>query len=149
MTADPWGSAPAIEGDVWGALSQSSGPEIFKFTSVGDSITGMITEPPVIEPAREYGSNEPRTDYRGDPVMQVVLVVKSDALQSDSDDGVRRVYLDKPLMKQRVKTALERAGEKSLKVGGTVTITFTAKVQSRGGGLMHDFDATYEPPAPY
>ena len=61
MTADQWGSAPAIEGDVWDALSQSSGPEIFKFTNVGDSITGTITEPPVIEPAREFGSNEPKT----------------------------------------------------------------------------------------
>ena len=113
-------------------------PPIFKFKNVGDRIRGAIAEPPKLLPQTEYFSTEPKLDDDGKPVMQLLLVLSV-------GEGRQRVYIDKPLMREKLWRAIEDSGADDLTVGGIIEIIRIEECQN--GGTAHDFEVTFDPPA--
>lgn len=113
---------------------------IFKHKGVGDRIRGAIAEPPKLLPLTQFGSTEPKLDSDGNPVMQLLLVLIV-------GEGKQRVYVDKPLMREKLGRAIEDSGADDLAVGGVVEIVRVDDVKCQNGGTAHDFEVTYTPPA--
>jgi hypothetical protein len=112
---------------------------IFKHKSIGDRIKGAIAEPPKLLPLTQFGSNEPKLDDDGKPVMQLLLVLIV-------GEGKQRVYIDKPLLREALWRAIEDSGADDLEVGGVVEIVRIDDVKCQSGGTAHDFEVTYVPP---
>lgn len=110
-------------------------PPIFKFKNVGDRIKGALAEPPKLLPQTEYFSTEPKLDDDGNPVMQLLLVLSV-------GEGRQRVYIDKPLMREKLWRAIEDSGADDLTVGGVIEI-----IRIEATGAAHDFEVTFDPPA--
>jgi len=134
---------------IWDALdAEGDYAPIFKFANPGDTITGRIVEKPKTIPLNAYGTREPKIGPDGKPVYQLLVVLATEHHADQDHDGRWRVYVDKPLMKKAVAGALREAQAADLTVGGTLTVTHTGMVDTRGGGTAKDFTATYNPPDP-
>jgi hypothetical protein len=96
-----------------------------KFDTAGTTVTGTITEEPVMQ-QQTTPEGKLKTWDDGAPMNQ--LVVNLQTTQRDpeieDDDGIRRLYI-KRQMRTAVQTALREAGAKGLDVGGTLTVTYT------------------------
>jgi hypothetical protein len=112
---------------------------IFKHKNIGDQIKGIIADPPKLLPLTQFGSSEPKVDDDGKPVMQLLLVLTV-------GETKQRVYIDKPLMREKLWRAIEDSGADDLEVGGIVEIVRIDDVKCQSGGTAHDFEVTYEPP---
>jgi hypothetical protein len=135
-----------MDDEIWEALSQDSDyVPIFRFKEPGDEIEGDLVGAPKTEPLTEYKSDKPKLDSDGKQVMQVVLVLATEQREDDTDDGQRRVYLDKPLQRAAVMRALKDAGVRRFEDGGHFWMKFTGYRQM-GGGSAYDFDAKYTVP---
>lgn len=134
--------------DIWDALGGSDNSPIFKFANPGDKVKGIIVEPPVTLPLKEYKSDQPKIGADGKPVMQVLLILATDQPLDDDHDGRYRVYVDKPGMKSAVKRALTSADVMSLDVGGELELEFTDYQETRSGVQAKAFVAIYAPAAP-
>lgn len=107
---------------------------IFKFKGVGDRIRGVIAEDPKLLPQTQFGGTEPKLDLDGNPVMQLLLMLSV-------GETKQRVYIDKPLQRERLGRAIEDSGADGLAVGGVVEIVRIDDV-----GTAYDFTVVYAPP---
>ena len=132
--------------DIWDVLSQDSTP-IFKFAEPRDGIRGTIAEKPALVPLTEYESDEPKLDAKGQPAMQILLILQTAHITEDSHDGVWRVYVDKPRQRAALRQAMQSAGVRTLAVGDVLELVFTGYRQTSGGNQAKDFTADYKPAA--
>ena len=72
--------------------------------------------------------------------MQLLLVLAV-------GEGKQRIYIDKPLMREKLWRAIEDSGADGPAVGGVVEIVRIGDVACKNGGTAHDFEVTYTPPA--
>lgn len=120
------------------------------FLKIGDSVTGIICEPPKMQQQRDMQTNEPKVWQDGSPMMQLVVTLQTDERDNNTeqeDDGRRRVYI-KFNMKNAVADAVRKAGAKALEVGGKLTVTHTSvgKPTSKGFSPPKFYSAVYVPP---
>jgi hypothetical protein len=120
------GKADSSSDEIRKFLSGGRTP-IFKFKAVGDRIRGALAEPPKLLPLTQFGSNEPKLDDDGNPVMQLLLVLKIGETRtalSGAPEQVskQRVYIDKPLLREKLGRAIEDSGADDLEVDGVVEI---------------------------
>lgn len=132
-----------MSNNIWDALETNSGAPVFKFADPGDKITGIVMEEPKLLPMKAYGSDQPKVDGAGNPVMQILLLLATDQQLDPEHDGQYRVYVDKPGMKAAVRRALTEAGSTTVEVGGELTIEFTGYQAMRSGAQAKVFTATY------
>lgn len=103
----------------------------FKFTTIGDTIEGDITdleEAQIIDP----DTNEPQYWPGGQPKMQIIVTLQTDYTAgegidpekySGEDDGVRRIWI-KGHLYTATREAVKTAGCKSIDVGGVIKVRF-------------------------
>lgn len=118
-----------------------------KFPSVGTSVTGRITEPPVLRQQTRFEDNSPLFWEDGTPRMQLVVTLATEQRDpaDPKDDGRRRVYV-KGAMQKAVRTAVQASGAPDLQVGGTLTVTFTGYGEPKGNlPAPKAYSATYIP----
>ena len=129
------------------ALAQAGTTDspIYKFTSPGDRISGTVIEPPKLLATREFGSDQPKLDAAGEPVMQVMVVLATEHTQDADHDGRWRVYFDKALLKQALYGALKASGAADLEVGDDLAIEFRGTEVLRNGRKAKAFVVEYRP----
>ena len=106
------------------AILMGSGSRSARFDSIGVSITGVI-EDVTAKQQTDFTTGEPKTWPNGDPMMQVIVRLATDAREDDDDDGVRSVFVKGKSLTAAVRDAVRRSGAKGLEVGGTLTVTYT------------------------
>lgn len=129
-------------------LFAGSGAPAIKFTSVGDSVSGIITDAEVRQ-QRDYDSNEPKFWDDGKPMMEVILTITTSLRDSsiEDDDGTRRVFC-RGQMLTAMRDAVRKAKARKPEVGGKVTITHSGlgEAKKRGFNPPKLFTVAYEPP---
>ena len=121
-----------------------------KFEKIGDTVSGVICEPPTVQQQTDFTSGAPQFWPDGNPKVQLAVTLQTDQhdpTQAD-DDGRRRVYI-KNQMRQAVVEALRKANAKALEVGGTLTVTYSADgvAKQRGFNAPKQYTVQYQPPA--
>jgi hypothetical protein len=133
------------------------GGKAAKFEEVGDQVTGTVVSYDVVQQTA-METNEPLTWADGKPRMQMIIDVQTDLGDGDEDDGIRRVYAkggnyevaegSGTSLKDAIRDAVKKAGEKEFATGATLTVAFTGmgKKTNRGFSAPKLFRARYEAP---
>lgn len=72
----------------------------------------------------DFDSGAPLFWDDGKPRQQLVITLQTEESEDDDDDGLRKLYA-KGNMLSAVRSAVAKAGERSLAVGGWLTVTYT------------------------
>lgn len=127
-----------------GFFDIESGPAA-RFNTIGDSVSGVLSEPYSVRQATEFGSNTPKVDANGREVMMAVITLQTDQRDPtiEGDDGTRVVYADKFGLRKAISEAVKTAGASDLEVGGRLTVTYSGDLPSGKGNPTKDFTAQY------
>lgn len=99
-----------------------SAPPAVKFPHVGSAFHGTILAG-WLQQATVCGTSEPRFSRRGQPIMQLVLLVIPDEQElDDSWHSVRRLYIDKRGLREGLKAALRQTGATRPQPGGRISV---------------------------
>jgi hypothetical protein len=127
-------------------LLMNSGAKSCKFEHLGDTWIGTIVDQPTAKQMTKYQSDE--LDYwpSGDPKMQIVVTLQTEARDpaNPADDG-RRVLFIPPRMMTPVREAIVRSGAKGLAIGGRLAVKWVSGT-GQGEGNPKQYAAEYEPP---
>ncbi|GAA2917066.1 hypothetical protein GCM10020221_11450 [Streptomyces thioluteus] len=106
-----------------------------KFVTPGDSIQGYIEEISEPFPVKDYKKDTPKLDPKGNPVMQVRIILATPESVGEGDDGRRSLYVSAKRMSQAIGDAMRRAGEAadSPQPGAYLKVTFARVGESSGG----------------
>lgn len=101
----------------------SGGTAIFKFDSIGDTCKGTVTN---VEQTQQtdFTSGKPLFWDDGQPRMQFVVHLDTDARDGADDDGKRRIFA-KGQMEKAIKQAIResKAGRDQI-IGGTLAVQY-------------------------
>jgi hypothetical protein len=145
-------------------MSQGGGGPLpsFKFDKIGDKVTGTVISTEVQEQTAFREGDDAPVDKNGNVKKQLRVVlqtklrdwdkvsrVPTDAdggqLDGDEDEGVRAIYV-RGWMKGAVADAVRDAtGKSAPQVGGTLSVTFTEEVPTKGFPYKK-FSAKYKAP---
>lgn len=121
-----------------------------KNSPVGATISGTVVESSPVQ-ARDYEDNSLKFWDDGSPQMQLVITLQTTMRDRsiEDDDGKRRVYVKWwGSEKQNLVTAIQRTGDKFLRDGATLTVTFSGLGEQKDRKLnppkLYDFN--YQPP---
>ena len=136
-------------------LLGSSSPSA-KFPTIGTTITGTITEPPVIADQRDLDGNIKTWDD-GSTMKQLIVTLSTNLRDAsiEDDDGTRRLFVSgskKPesmSMTAAIGGAVRAAKANGLEVGGKLTVKYIADgvPPKKGFNAPKQYAATYEPPS--
>lgn len=117
-------------------LMGGGGAPSAKFSAIGTSYSGRITEQPTVEQQRDFTTGNPKFWDDGNPMMQLVVTIQTDQRDPsvEDDSGKRRLYV-KGQLKSAVQDAVRAAGARGLEVGGTLTVTYTHDGQPKKAGF--------------
>ena len=117
-----------------------------KFESEGDVSVGFITHYEMRQQT-DIKTGAAKTWDDGNPMMQLVVTIDTEARDDDEDDGARTVYI-KGQMQKAVADAIRKSGEHGLGIGGKLGIKYvsTAAPKQRGFNGAKQYTAKYEPP---
>lgn len=122
-----------------------------KFETVGTVVRGKIISKPQLRQRTDINTGEPMTWPDGRPQQQLVVQIQTDERDDEieDDDGVRNLYI-RFKMRDAVKEAVKKAGEKSLAVGGELAIKYVSQEKPRKRGQQGTklYRAKYTPPDP-
>lgn len=106
-----------------------------KFPVFGSSVTGTITETPVVQQQTDFKTKAKLVWPDGNPKVQLAVTLQTNERdpQKPTDDGKRRVYI-KNQMRQAAVEALRAVGAQQLEIGGTLTVTYVGDTPSKDGG---------------
>jgi len=130
-------------------LFAGSGAPSFKFESVGDTVTGVITGLDVRQQT-DFDSGEPKTWDDGKPMMEIVITVATALRDPDieDDEGERRVFC-RGAMLTALKQAVRKVKETKPAIGGRVTISHSGlgEAKKRGFNAPKLYTVEYEAPS--
>jgi hypothetical protein len=121
-----------------------------KFATPGTTVAGTVAREPEVQQQRDFTSGEAKFWDDGKPMqqLQVILATSERDPQVPDDDGQRAVYVKGNLLKA-VREAIRKSGANGIKIGGTLTVTYTGDGESTRRGMNPPklYAATYTPPA--
>lgn len=128
------------------AFLMGTGGRSAKFEAEGDVSVGYITHYEMRQQT-DIKTGAPKTWDDGNPMMQLVVTIDTEARDDDDDDGVRTVYI-KGQMQKAVADAIRKSGEHGLGIGGKLGIKYvsTAAPKQRGFNGAKQYTAKYESP---
>jgi hypothetical protein len=130
------------------AFLMGGGVPSVRFTSVGDSVSGLIATQPEMMQQRDFATGEPLVWDDGTARMQLKVILDTGGTDPDTedDDGMRALYLKRGL-KLAVAAALRKAGCRDLEVGGRLTVTYVGDGEAtRGLNPPKNYSAVYVQP---
>lgn len=132
------------------AFLMGGGSKSAKFESVGDIVGGPILDLKVTQQT-EFGTGAPKAWSNGDPMMQLVVTVQTDARDDDRDDGQRALYLRGGAKRHdttqgAVAEACRKVGVSGLTIGGILRLAYIGDEPSGSGNPRKLYSAQYEPP---
>jgi hypothetical protein len=122
-------------------VSTESVPSVsFAGAPVGATVTGKVIEAPSLVQSRDIKTHEPSFWPDGNPKMSVVTKL---ALTSGEERGL---WAAKPSAMYNAIGEAQKAAGALIKVGGTLTITFTGEKPIEGLTPQKLYTVTYVPP---
>lgn len=106
----------------------------FKFSSIGDTLKGVIVERPRVLDVDKMGSP-------GVKIRKMVVAIRDDA----GDTWALWVEARKP-MATAIKEACDKSQVAGLAEGGTLAVRFTEEKDTGKGNPLKMFSAAYQPP---
>ena len=127
------------------------GTKSFSFENVGDTVTGVVMDPPYTKLQQTDFEGNPKVwPSNGQPKWMYRITLQTDLRDPADpyDDGVRNIYV-KWLSQQAVQNAVRAAGARTLLPGGVLTVTFTGVGPKKPGMPQPPklYAAQYLPPA--
>jgi hypothetical protein len=124
----------------------SSGIKSFKFENYGDTAKGKIVSLDM-QQQRDIKDNSPKTWDDGRPMMQLRVVLATDAHDDADDDGQRAIYV-RGIMQAAVRDAIKAAGVSTIAEGGTLAVQYTGDGERTNPAFNppKQYRAQYEPP---
>ncbi|MEU7189102.1 hypothetical protein [Streptomyces sp. NPDC045369] len=115
-------------------FAPSAPSNYIKFVNPGDSAAGFIEEVSDPFPVKEFKKDTVKVDAKGEPVMQVRMILATDQ-SGPNDDGRRSLYVSGWRMTTAIGDAMRRAGEtaEAPQVGAFLKLTFARLGQAQGG----------------
>lgn len=128
------------------AFLMGGGAKSAKFDAEGDKVVGTILDMQVKQQT-DIKDGTPLVWPDGNPKMQLVVTLQTDARDDDDDDGQRTLYI-KGQMQRAVQDAVRKAGARGLAEGGRLGVKFveTAAPTQRGFNGAKQYAAQYEAP---
>lgn len=128
------------------AWLMGGGAKSAKFDEEGDKVVGTILDMQVKQQT-DIKDGTPLVWPDGNPKMQLVVTLQTDARDDDDDDGQRTLYV-KGQMQRAVQDAVRKAGARGLAEGGRLGVQFvdTAEPKQRGFNGAKQYAAKYEAP---
>ena len=121
------------------------------FKQIGASVTGTITEEPVLRQQTDFASGALLCWPDGNPKQVLVVVLQTTEQDGPNDDGRRSIWAANPGgLRTALGKAVHAAGAKQLDVGGTLTITYVKdgdRPANTGYNPPKVYEAVYVPPA--
>jgi len=122
-----------------------------KFTNIGDSVSGIVTDEPKVQPQFKYNKpGEVETWPSGDPIEQLLIPLYTQLRDPaiEDDDGQRTLYVkgNGRALREALKEAISAAGARGAEIGGVLTVQY-----SGGKGVEGDpkqYRAQYQRPTP-
>ena len=122
-------------------MLMGGGAPSVKFSTIGTTVSGVISEPPEVQQVRDFQSGEPQYWPDGKPRQQIVVTL-------DTDEGDRRVFV-KGQMVKAIRDAVKEAGADGLEVGGQLQVTYVGDGERKGNlNPPKVYRASYGPPEP-
>ncbi len=135
-----------------------SGARTATLASKGDTVSGILVAAS-IEHDREYDPSNPgkgpllywstdgkKTTTPTDRKLTYSMFVVQAYDPSDDDDGKRAIRVNKPRMKDAIKSATAAAGTDRMGLGGWLSVTMTGKIPGRGSSPANGYSAEYFTP---
>lgn len=126
----------------------STGTKSFKFDEVGKTVKGSVLSLDV-QQQRDLKTQEPKfwDKEKTQPMMQLRIVLQTDAREDDNDDGQRAVYA-KGNMQNAIREAIKAAGKDKIEVGGTLAVKYEkdGKSETVGFNPPKEYKAQYAAP---
>lgn len=131
------------------AFLMGGGAKSAKFDSPGVIIGGKIVDSPQLVQQKDIGTATPKFWDNGDPMMQLVVKVATDAREDAEDDGIRAIYI-KGKMRDAVRDAVRTSGAQGLAIGGTLEVVYTGDGEAKNKGFTPPklYQARYTAPDP-
>jgi hypothetical protein len=112
------------------------------------TIGGKVLRKPMSYHAREYdpsgrGMGAPKFTTDGRPVWGISVDVQTAMREGPEDNGVRRMYLEKPRQLAAVREALAPYELPGVEVGGIIEVTWTGTEPGRGSIEANTYSARY------
>ena len=126
----------------------SGGGKSASFKTHGDTTTGQIVRVGEPQQQTDLVTKAPKVYPSGDPVMVLPVQVQTTTKDDAEDDGIRSIWIQSGL-RSAVRDAIRAAKADGLRVGGTLTVTYTSDDKPTSPGLsgMKRYSVTYAPPA--
>jgi len=130
-------------------IIMGGGAPAAKFTHIGAIVKGTITDLSSSQ-MTDIKTKERKFWNDGNPMMQAIITLQTDECdpQISNDDGKRRLFVSSKAMREAIKAAVERTGQRELVVGGELGVQYT------GDGVPEPnlsppklYAADYRPPA--
>lgn len=133
-------------------LLAGSGGKTFKFETIGDTITGTVTDDASLSQVTDFETGKPDTWDDGQPKMQLRVNVQTQLRDpaDPHDDGVRSVYVKWwGGQRKALQQALREAGARGIAAGTTFTATYVGDGEAPRRGFSAPKLYRYEvkPPA--
>jgi hypothetical protein len=125
----------------WSGVDEvfSGRPEAVKFTSLGDTVTGVVLQG-FTRQKRKFGTEELLSWDDGRPKMEAVLTIMT-------PDGARTLYVGSWRMENALAQAFAAAGVRGPRRGGRLVVRWSGAEPVPGGASPAKvFDAAYDPP---
>lgn len=118
-----------------------------KFNNIGDSVTGKVVKATPRQ-AVDFKTGEPKFFKNGDPIMELVITLKTDLRDPsiDDDDGTRVLYAGNRMLKA-IKAAVREHGKGTKIVGGTLAVVHNDTEDSGGAFPTKLYEASFKPGA--
>lgn len=127
-----------------------SAPKALSWGGVGERSGGRIVSDLRTYQPREYSPSGlgPLKFYEdGSPVWAVSVDVQTNEREDSNDNGIRRMYIEKPRMLAAVRAAYQAVGADGIQKGGTLYVWQTGvEPATRGAGMANTYAASYSPP---
>jgi len=117
----------------------------------GREIGGRVLSGPTRYHAREYDRENPgggalKYYDDGNPIFGVTIDLDTTERLSHDDNGVRRLYCDKPRMLSAIRDAIRAAGGEKLERDGFLFVRWTGDEEGKGSIRALTYTARYTPP---
>lgn len=130
----------------------TEGPPSVKFPTIGSEVIGEIVS---IEQTqdREFGTGNLKFwPKSGDPLMIAVITLKTDERDPsiEDDDGKRRLFVNKKLMKEAIKAAVLASNSSRIETRGKLAVAYTHDEPNPANPAQpaKGFQARYKTPEP-
>lgn len=129
-------------------LLMGGGGKSAKFEAIGDTVIGLVFR--VDRRQRtEIGSGTLMTWPDGNPKMQLVITMLTEAHEDEDDDGMRNLYVPIPSQMQKsIADAIRKTGQTGIAVNGKLGVKFTKteEPKTRGFSPQKIYTASYAAP---